>query len=312
MEAVGLAARRFFRLAANILLSVRLFRGWLQVRANRRRPGPPLIEPVVVLPRAPSGPTDDEVRARFAPPHSWYHEFRFEGGLDFPAHYRRFGGGALVSPLGKFRHSMPDLVAAAGGAFGGKRVLDIACNAGFWSFQCAMLGAAEVVGFDGRKENIDSARFVQAVTGLDNVRFQHLLFEEMTPERLGGRFDIVLNLGVLYHLPEPIEALRRTAAMAREFVLLDTRLVPGRRAAIHLQSGIRSDDCQSSFGNLRGKPSKSALLMFLHHLGLTSYYEIPPRRMDVNYGYLTGSRIALLIDVRGWNQRSGRPPDTLN
>lgn len=33
----------------------------------------------------------------------------------------------------------------------------------------------------------------------------------MSPEALGGTFDLVLNLGFLYHVPDPVEALERTS-----------------------------------------------------------------------------------------------------
>jgi predicted RNA methylase len=68
---------------------------------------------------------------------------------------------AVDHPLQRFTHFMPSLVAAAGGSLAGKRVLDIACNAGFWSIQCALLGAAEVVGFDTRPELVEQAQVLR-------------------------------------------------------------------------------------------------------------------------------------------------------
>jgi len=59
-------------------------------------------------------------------------------------------------PLQRFRHFMPDLLASQGGSLKGRRILDIACNSGFWSLQCALLGA-EVAGFDARPELIEQA-----------------------------------------------------------------------------------------------------------------------------------------------------------
>jgi len=110
---------------------------------------------------------------------------------------------------------MPYLVQAGGGTLRGKRVLDIACNSGFWSIQCALLGA-DVVGFDARSELIEQASLLKRVTGLANVEFKVLEFWRMRPEHLGGQFDIVLNLGFLYHVPKPLEALELTIGMARQ------------------------------------------------------------------------------------------------
>jgi len=199
--------------------------------------------------------------------------------------------------LGKFAHVIPTLIEATGGSLAGKRVLDIACNTGFWSFQCALLGAEQVVGLDARQQNIDNARFLKSVVGLDNVDFQTLSIDEMCPEELGGTFDVVLNLGLLYLITDPVEAIRHTVAMAREFVLLETIVVGGLRPSISL-SLPTTDDMQSPVGNLVGIPNKPALNLIFRRLGLTRYVEIPPRRLDVHDKYISGDRVAYLIDVR--------------
>ena len=44
----------------------------------------------------------------------------------------------------------------------------------------------------------------------------------MNPQALGGKFDIVLSLGILYHLPSPLAALELITSMTRKNILLDT------------------------------------------------------------------------------------------
>jgi hypothetical protein len=46
----------------------------------------------------------------------------------------------------------------------------------------------------------------------------------MTPETLGGMFDLVLNLGFLYHVPEPLAALARARHMSHGRIVLDTAM----------------------------------------------------------------------------------------
>src|SRR5690348_15883936 len=104
---------------------------------------------------------------------------------------------------------MPCLVQAVGGGLAGNRGLAIACNSGFWSIQCALLWAREVVGFDARPELVEQAKLIRSIVGLEHVDFRGLDFWAMRPEALGGQFDMVLNLSILYHLPNPIEALAR-------------------------------------------------------------------------------------------------------
>ena len=167
---------------------------------------PPPINPVWPLPQSSNSPSEEEIREEFAKG-LWHYAYEFDGGLSFTARHNNPG---LLSdvperPLQRFRHFMPYLVEAENGSLQGKRILDIACNSGFWSIQCALLGA-EVVGFDSRPELIEQANLIKSIVGIDNVTFKILDFWDT----LDGTFDIVLNLGILYHLPSPLEVLQLT------------------------------------------------------------------------------------------------------
>ena len=69
-----------------------------------------------------------------------------------------------------------------------------------------------------------------------NVDYRLFNLWEMTPDALGGMFDVVLTLGILYHLTKPVEALERTKAMSRDHVLLDTSVF-ATRASLSSPSG---------------------------------------------------------------------------
>jgi tRNA (mo5U34)-methyltransferase len=86
----------------------------------------------------------------------------------------------------------------------GKSVLDIGCNAGFYSLEMKRRGAARVLGIDCDEAYLDQARFAATVTELD-VEFRKLSVYDVGA--LGETFDIVLFLGVLYHLRHPLLAL---------------------------------------------------------------------------------------------------------
>src|SRR5262245_45992671 len=122
---------------------------------------PLTISPLWPLPRRPGGLSDDQIREEFAKYDFWHYAYAFEGGLSFPIRYEN--PRAVINPQRarqRFMHFFPYLVALQGGSLQGKRVLDIACNSGFWSIQCALLGA-EVVGFDGRPELIQQAELIK-------------------------------------------------------------------------------------------------------------------------------------------------------
>ena len=99
----------------------------------------------------------------------------------------------------------------------GKRVLDIGAWDGWFSFEMERRGA-EVLAID----NWDNPRFHQARAMLNSrVEYRQMDMYELTPERV-GRFDIVLFLGVLYHLKHPLLALERVCALTTELAAVDS------------------------------------------------------------------------------------------
>jgi tRNA (mo5U34)-methyltransferase len=86
----------------------------------------------------------------------------------------------------------------------GRSVLDIGCNAGFFSIEMKRLGAARVLGIDHDHRYLAQARLAAEVTGVE-VELRHLSVYDVA--LLGERFDIVLFMGVLYHLRYPLLAL---------------------------------------------------------------------------------------------------------
>lgn len=63
-------------------------------------------------------------------------------------------------------------------------------------------GVEKVIGIEGRKSNIDKARFVQQVLGVDNAEFIEANIEKINLSQW-GQFDAVICVGLLYHLPTP-------------------------------------------------------------------------------------------------------------
>ena len=269
-------------------------------RAARASGGPPVLAPIWPLPRAAGGPSDAEVQRSASRHPFWLYGFDFEGGLAVPGRAEAIGRRGFAQPerpLQRFRHFMPWLLAATGGSLRGKRVLDIACNAGFWSVQCALLGACEVVGFDARSELIEQAELIKSITGIDNVRFRTLDFWAMSPAALDGPFDVVLNLGLLYHLAKPVEALEATKRMARGIIVLDTAVHEADQPLIHVRWEEPEDIRSAARSGIALRPSKPSLELMLRHVGFSSWREIPLRSPDMPEDYRTGRRATWLIRV---------------
>ncbi len=98
--------------------------------------------------------------------------------------------------------------------FSGKRVLDVGCADGYFSFVAEKRGADEVIAIDYRLPTASGFSVVASILGskvkhvVDNVY-------NLTPEKY-GKFDVVIFVGVLYHLRNPLLALDRVREMANE------------------------------------------------------------------------------------------------
>lgn len=103
-------------------------------------------------------------------------------------------------------------------------LLDVGCNAGFFTMELQRrFGFRKAVGIDPRPRNIRKAQFVQRhlqVPGVD-FRIGDVLAEGFTSEP----FDVVLFLGVLYHLDDPLLALRALRQITTERLLIETSLL---------------------------------------------------------------------------------------
>lgn len=108
----------------------------------------------------------------------------------------------------------------------GKTVLDVGCNAGFYSIEMKRRGARRVLGIDHDKKYLMQARFAAGVCDVE-VEFREMSVYDIG--ELHERFDIVLFLGVFYHLRHPLLALD----LLREHVVGDLLI---------LQSMLRGDD----------------------------------------------------------------------
>jgi tRNA (mo5U34)-methyltransferase len=86
----------------------------------------------------------------------------------------------------------------------GSSVLDIGCNGGFYAIEMKRRGAARVLGIDSDERYLAQARFAADVLGVD-IEFRNLSVYDVGA--LGERFDVVLFMGVLYHLRHPLLAL---------------------------------------------------------------------------------------------------------
>ena len=138
--------------------------------------------------------TREEIRQRADALGPWFHNIDLGGVMTAPDH---FLGDYPQVKWRRFADAIPaDLT--------GKSVLDIGCNGGFYSIEMKRRGAARVLGIDFDDDYLAQARFAADVTGFD-IEFRRLSVYDVGA--IGERFDVVLFMGVLYHLRHPLLAL---------------------------------------------------------------------------------------------------------
>ena len=168
--------------------------------------------------------TIDEIRRKVDALGPWFHNLDLHGISTAPTHYL---GDYPAVKWRRFAKTIPQCLK-------NKTVLDIGCNAGFYAMEMKRRGAERVLGLDSRDEYLAQARFAAEVNGLD-IEFRKLSVYDIG--KLGETFDLVIFMGVLYHLRHPLLALD----LIYEHVARDMLLFQSMQRGSEQAGGIDSD-----------------------------------------------------------------------
>lgn len=124
----------------------------------------------------------------------WFHNLDLHGVSTAPNHF--LGD----FPNIKWRNICNEIPADLHGA----TVLDIGCNAGFYSIELKRRGAGRVLGIDVDDRYLEQARFAAKTLALD-IEFEKCSVYDV--DGIPGQFDFIVFMGVLYHLRYPLLAL---------------------------------------------------------------------------------------------------------
>jgi len=153
----------------------------------------------------------------------WFYSFELPDGSTS----KSYGNGELDA-IHDTRRQMLDTMLSGYYAAGldAKSVVDLACHQGYFSVHLAKAGAASVLSIDARAEHVVDTRLIARVMGLNNIQAVQADVHKLDTESL-GRHDIVLCLGLIYHLEDPIGALRKARALCKDVCIIETQVVPG-------------------------------------------------------------------------------------
>lgn len=189
----------------------------LHDRGGRSKPGSD-YQPMQSPP--PSGMSAETIRDKVAAVSMWWHSIDVGHGMVTPGRISPEVHRTLVEKLGLSL----DL--------SGKTALDIGAWDGYYSFEMEKRKASRVVAIDNyyrkeddrcqEKKGFEVAKEIRA----SKVDFKNMDVYELSPDKI-GEFDIVLFLGVLYHLRHPLLALERIASVTKDVMILESYVSEG-------------------------------------------------------------------------------------
>lgn len=249
--------------------------------------------------------------AAIAGDRSWMYEFDLGDGLRtttlgpelMDIHGTR---AAITEPIVRaaLEHAPPDSSA-----------IDLACSEGWFGHRLLDWGVGAVTGVDIRAENIRRAELVRDRLGIDRRRLRLRRGDVLRLEPAAlGTFDVVLCLGLVYHLENPVGALRIARALTRGVCVVESQLTeqvqPIRHGggetgvffdqdaswAAYLEPLQLQDDnpIASHGGVVSFVPNRAALLQAMAVAGFTRCEALVPE--TGNQQYVNGHRLV----VAGW------------
>jgi tRNA (mo5U34)-methyltransferase len=238
----------------------------------------------------------------------WFYEFDFPDGRttvpNVPADTATIHTARLAMV-------MSALERAFGDDWSRLSALDLACHQAWFASHIARRGFGDVLAVDVRPEHLDDAAIVRDVYGLDRMRLECRDISRLAPGEL-GEFDVVLMLGLIYHLENPVGALRVARGHTRRLCLVETQLAPnvsgptdwgsyryvkeivGSFAVVDESAEVAQGNREANVGTISLFPSLDALTFVMSAIGFQHVEVLVP---DSSNEQLESGKRAM---VAGW------------
>jgi tRNA (mo5U34)-methyltransferase len=169
--------------------------------------------------------------------------------------------------------------------------LDLASHQGWFAYNMARTGFSSVLGIDARQSHVNDSKLIADIYDMDQLSFRQGDIHEQNQDQ-SGQFDVVLMLGLLYHLENQVGALRVCRQLCRKHCIIETQIVPGMSGYVDYGSyqyvrplkgsfGIidEMDDTHGPEASVTGiclVPSLDALMWLLKKVGFSSAQVLEP------------------------------------
>jgi tRNA (mo5U34)-methyltransferase len=197
------------------------------------------------------------------------------------------------------------------------RALDLACSEGWFAQRLLDWGAGEVLGIDVRPQSVRRAELVRDYLGLDAARLRFTAADALAlhAEEL-GQFDVVLCLGLIYHVENPMGLLRLARSLTGSLCVIESQTTrvetpaligfAARQSfdatdavvAVHYESDQDANPLASFGGALSFCPNSAALELMAAQAGFADLrFAEPDSRHDPDFH--SGDRVVLLAGRGG-------------
>jgi len=218
----------------------------------------------------------------------WFYAYELPDGSTTPTYH-----GSDIQAIHDTRWSMLErcLDERLGGPRDALSAIDLASHQGWFAVQLARAGFGRVLGVDARASHVEDSTLIRRIYGLDGLEFRQGDVHELDAGKTGA-FDLVLMLGLLYHLENPVGALRACRALCRGLCVIETQVVPGINGFVDYGSYRYVRPLKGSFGiidetadthgpeaSITGiclVPSLEALVWLLHKVGFSRVDVLEP------------------------------------
>jgi SAM-dependent methyltransferase len=245
----------------------------------------------------------DQVKSR-----DWFYAYELPDGSKAPTYH---DGELDAIHQTRWRMLEHDLEATFPEGFDDLNAVDLASHQGWFAVRLAQANLRRVLGIDTRASHIEDSRLIASVLGLDELRFEQSDIFDLDTDEL-GTFDVVLMLGLLYHLENPVGAMRLARALCRRVCYLETQVVPGISGMVDYGSyqfvrpmmgsfGV-IDESLETHGNEAGTtglclvPSTEALIYLMGKVGFSRVELLQPPA-DAYEQILYGKRVMVAAYV---------------
>ncbi len=219
----------------------------------------------------------------------WQYRFEFADGVRTRVSHE----GVANRHAQRRRYVFDALLSLTGGTLRGRRVLDLGCNAGYFSLEAIDAGADFVLGVDAQQESVEQARLIFEAKNVEEGRYRFDQADVFAAPQT-ERFDIVLCLALLDASARPIELFDLMTGVGADLIVLDTGI--SRIGSSFFEIGAINDPRVVLDHKMVLVPSWQAMFELAKEFGL----RIAPLAVDMDdYNglddYRRGRRLAFVL-----------------